>query len=1001
MKLLDVEVVLSIRNKGIQQTRHKPEVMKELDDATAHYAILSHRWEEPEVKYEEMIRFTKMEEEERKEVKRRHGYQKIIKSCEQAVKDGYKWLWIDTCCIDKRSSSEQSEAINSMYRWYQNAQVCYVYLNDVDESTFPAEQDLIKFAESNGWPEWFMRGWTLQELIAPKEVKFFNKDWEYIDSKCQLASTLKRITGIPHEVLTSGLAEDRLSVAQIMSWAARRVTTRVEDRAYSLMGLFRVNMPMVYGEGKKAFQRLQLEVIRVSSDQSIFAWSLQIPRAGSVLAEDPSDFWDCGEVRKVETEEFMGKLWEYTTTWQGLSEPSRSGIAGQAQHRIKLVAWLRGVDSQEFHTFTISNVGIQMLLPVVPSRDSPSHCRAILACTRDSDLVTIDLVSSGRSFARTSINSLLPAVYPEFKTLHLIHHQDTNETRRQFALDDKYASYHGFTRRGTYPRKFTDNTFTLSSLVDDLIVIVYANDGVGAWFSIGLGYYLGQEWVHVDCDGRSPTEEKSWTDVGQQAYNRMWKARTTHAMSTFKRKDPDIYREGHFVKLVHLSQSIWAVRVIWGRWEADNSKHEDGLRGDRQLTAAESDPRIEPALIWLRKWSRIFAFSSFVQLQYANERLTVEGEIKSISQTLGADVSVVISEDEQGLILTQTATRTYKECLLQFLSWPQIILSSHGSMHPSTEATGQVDRMKYDRQLDTASMLQDIKTLQVKFEATNDEDEQRTLEEDITGKVVDFIRKEEGMKRCLVEIPWVIASTEPADDQMHLQRIMYDAGAKTSKYQLWLDARAREQARWSGTNSGSPTIGDQANMGIGESRYYEMMRRSDGNVCFTVYGPSLPHWPYLSHNDCMVGKNSASCNGDRAHSKLLVPDVETQQHIPVDSGHECAMVTRFSAASDYSCCKPVKYQQVTFRMVIHCIWSSPRRHISTVMAATPAFLPIGAVYQTYTMPATAPTTPKASSQDAYQARLKPVSLPQVVSCPASCPGLPNYTLKVFRLAFTR
>ncbi|KAI6102869.1 heterokaryon incompatibility protein-domain-containing protein [Pisolithus sp. B1] len=312
MKLLSVEVVLNIRNKGIQQTRHKPEVMKELDDATAHYAILSHRWEEPEVKYEEMIGFTKMEVEERKEVKRRHGYQKIIKSCEQAVKDGYKWLWIDTCCIDKRSSSEQSEAINSMYRWYQNAQVCYVYLNDVDESTFPAEQDLIKFAESNGWPEWFMRGWTLQELIAPKEVKFFNKNWEYIDNKCQLAPTLKRITGIPHEVLTSGLAEDRLSVAQIMSWAARRVTTRVEDRAYSLMGLFRVNMPMVYGEGKKAFQRLQLEIIRVSSDQSIFAWSLQIPRAGSVLAEDPSDFWDCGEVRKVEPDEFIGKLQKYT-----------------------------------------------------------------------------------------------------------------------------------------------------------------------------------------------------------------------------------------------------------------------------------------------------------------------------------------------------------------------------------------------------------------------------------------------------------------------------------------------------------------------------------------------------------------------------------------------------------------------------------------------------------------------------------------------------------------
>ncbi|KAI6101064.1 heterokaryon incompatibility protein-domain-containing protein [Pisolithus croceorrhizus] len=570
MKLLDVEVVLNIRNKGIQQTRHKPEVMKEFDDAPAPYAILSHRWEEPEVKYEEMIGFTKMEEEERKEVEGRPGYQKIIKSCEQAVEDGHKWLWVDTCCIDKRSSSEQSEAINSMYRWYQNAQVCYVYLNDV-ESTFPAEQDRIKFPKSNGWPEWFMRGWTLQELIAPKTVKFFNKDWKYIDNKCQLASTMKRITGIPHDVLTSGLAEDRLSVAQIMSWAARRVTTREEDRAYSLMGLFRVNMPMVYGEGKKAFQRLQREIIRVSTDQSIFAWSLQIPRTGSVLAEDPSDFWDCGEVKKMEPSVFVDKLWEYTAS-RGLSEPSRNKIAGREQHWRKLVAWLRGVDSQEFHTFTVSNVGIQVFLPVVPSRDSPSHCKAILACTRDSDLVTIDLVSSGRSFARTSINFLLPATYPEFKTLHLIHHQDANETRRQVALDDEYASYHGFTRRGTYPREFTDNTVTLSSLVDDLIVIVYANDNVGAWFAIGLGYYLGQEWVHVDGDGRSPTEEKGWEDVDRKAYNRMWKARTTHAMSTFNSKDSDVPPEGHFIKHVHLSQSIWAVRVIWGRWEADNSK---------------------------------------------------------------------------------------------------------------------------------------------------------------------------------------------------------------------------------------------------------------------------------------------------------------------------------------------------------------------------------------------------------------------------------------------
>ncbi|KIK16414.1 hypothetical protein PISMIDRAFT_59462, partial [Pisolithus microcarpus 441] len=254
------------------------------------YAIVSHRWGE-EINYEEMIGLTKMKRKERKEVKRRYGYQKIVKSCEQAAKDGYTWLWIDTCCIDKRSSAELSEAINSMYRWYRNAQVCYAYLNDVGESTFPTKKDDDKFSQSNGWPEWFMRGWTLQELIAPKEVKFFNKGWVPIGNKRHLAPTLQVITGIPHEVLTGGMAAKSLTVAQIMSWAANRKTTRVEDRAYSLMGLFGVYMPMLYGEGEKAFRRLQLEIIRRSSDQTMLsAWDPRMLRTSSVLAEEPSDY---------------------------------------------------------------------------------------------------------------------------------------------------------------------------------------------------------------------------------------------------------------------------------------------------------------------------------------------------------------------------------------------------------------------------------------------------------------------------------------------------------------------------------------------------------------------------------------------------------------------------------------------------------------------------------------------------------------------------------------
>ncbi|KIK23736.1 hypothetical protein PISMIDRAFT_436470 [Pisolithus microcarpus 441] len=199
MKLLHVETVLG-READVQQADAEREILKQLDDKTTSYAILSHRWG-VEVGYKEMTGLMKMEERKRDEVRQRAGYQKIIKSCEQAKKDGYVWLWVDTCCIDKRSSAELSEAINSMYRWYQNAQVCYAYLSDVSESTFPTKKDDNKFADSNGWPEWFVRGWTLQELIAPKEVQFFNKDWVHIGNKQQLASKLVNTTGVPSRVL--------------------------------------------------------------------------------------------------------------------------------------------------------------------------------------------------------------------------------------------------------------------------------------------------------------------------------------------------------------------------------------------------------------------------------------------------------------------------------------------------------------------------------------------------------------------------------------------------------------------------------------------------------------------------------------------------------------------------------------------------------------------------------------------------------------------------------
>ncbi|KAI6135431.1 hypothetical protein EV401DRAFT_534262 [Pisolithus croceorrhizus] len=575
MKLLNVEVVLN-REKDIQGVQSEYDVLRELDDEITSYAILSHRWG-AEVGYEEMTGLMKMEEGKRDEVRQRCGYQKIIKSCEQATKDGHKWLWIDTCCIDKRSSSELSEAISSMYRWYQNAQVCYAYLNDVCESIFPTVQDNGKFDQSNGWPEWFMRGWTLQELVAPKQVEFFNKDWVSIGNKRRLAPALEDITRIPRDVLTGGLAAKRLSVAQIMSWAAHRKTTRVEDRAYSLMGLFGVNMPMLYGEGRKAFRRLQLEIIRELSDHSIFAWRPWIPRAGSVLAEDPSDFLGCGDVENVEPDDFADTLIKEYIERNGLNdESSRSDFDSRARHQHKLAVLRSTVNLQQFRTFIVNNAGIEVLLPVIPFRDSPSHFRAILACRSgflQTSLVTIDLVCSGSSFSRTSVDFSLAPTYPDFKTLHLIHHQGTNVTRREFQLDDMHASYHGFTRCGTYPRGFRGDAVTLSSLSDDLIVIVYANNDVRSRFAVGLGYYLGQGWVHVCYDESSPAQEEDWTDFVSRAYDRMWKARAKHAQSMPKRQGLSSDEQGaHFVKHTHLPRSIWAARVVWGRWECDNFK---------------------------------------------------------------------------------------------------------------------------------------------------------------------------------------------------------------------------------------------------------------------------------------------------------------------------------------------------------------------------------------------------------------------------------------------
>jgi hypothetical protein len=259
-----------------------------LENATPAYAILSHTWEQEEVTYQDM---------QGPNTKQKAGYIKIQRCCEQAARDGYEYVWIDTCCIDKSSSAELSEAINSMYVWYKNAKTCYAYLADVE----PAVK-----TQSSTWPNsfrlsrWFTRGWTLQELIAPAKVEFYAKDWSPFGTKAELHLALSEITGIDEATLTGGRDLREVSIAKRMSWASKRVTTRVEDIAYCLIGIFGVNLPLLYGEGERAFVRLQEEIMRSSDDQSLFAWglttqeykSLHETRVGDDGASEPkSTLW--------------------------------------------------------------------------------------------------------------------------------------------------------------------------------------------------------------------------------------------------------------------------------------------------------------------------------------------------------------------------------------------------------------------------------------------------------------------------------------------------------------------------------------------------------------------------------------------------------------------------------------------------------------------------------------------------------------------------------------
>ncbi|KAI6371226.1 hypothetical protein MCOR25_003999 [Pyricularia grisea] len=257
------------------------------------YAILSHTWETEEVTFQEF--------HELGTAKSRKGFAKISKTCSIARDRGLEYAWVDTCCIDKENGAELSEAINSIFRWYKDATVCLVFLSDLAQG------------HESGWAScrWFTRGWTLQELIAPSNIEFYDARWNFKGTKRSLLRLLSSITDIDDTVLSGETRLDELPVARKMSWAARRRTSRDEDVAYCLMGLFDLNMPLLYGEGQKAFMRLQEQILNQTRDLSLLAWTAQdephpyddyedgddtTQQFRGIFASSPAEFYACRSI---------------------------------------------------------------------------------------------------------------------------------------------------------------------------------------------------------------------------------------------------------------------------------------------------------------------------------------------------------------------------------------------------------------------------------------------------------------------------------------------------------------------------------------------------------------------------------------------------------------------------------------------------------------------------------------------------------------------------------
>lgn len=337
-----------MRLYNIQTTKF--EIIDDANLLEEPYAILSHTWAQPstsELTYQHWVSWLR-KDYGYEELVYTSGFLKILSACALAEKRGYSRIWIDTICIDKSSSSELSEAINSMFAYYKRANICLAYLSDVElmpaEIENNREKALINFEESR----WFTRAWTLQELLAPQSIEFLDKNWVHIGNKESLEARIAAITGIEELYLHSPDEVFSANIAQRMSWAAKRQATRIEDKAYCLLGIFDINMPLLYGEKDKAFHRLQEEIMKISTDHSLFAWE---------WLPSYKESW------------YKSTLMETNGGWVSFLAPNISCFANVGSLTLLSPKKVNLADE----TYSMTNLGLRICLPIIRTCSNLSY----------------------------------------------------------------------------------------------------------------------------------------------------------------------------------------------------------------------------------------------------------------------------------------------------------------------------------------------------------------------------------------------------------------------------------------------------------------------------------------------------------------------------------------------------------------------------------------------------------------------------------------------------